>query len=155
MLTRVFSSGTLLSVCVLGGCSLASQPSAEVKEIQASLEDQAVPAEKAKRIARSFDAIQQIGTRNKLCFDYTLGFSNPEFCPLSGALAKKIVPNFDPELIEDLEKLGVSDVGRAQLTQEAEVISKAAKGVENFCFAGHFFKPEASKTCGDYTSDFE
>ncbi len=134
---------------------MAPQPSAEVKEIQSSLEDQAVPAEKAKKIAHSFAAIQQIGTRNKLCFEYTLGFSNPKFCPISGTLAKKIVPNFDPELIEDLEKLGVSDVGRTQLTQETEIISKEAKGIENFCFAGHFFKPEASKTCGDYTSGFE
>jgi hypothetical protein len=154
-MTRVFSSGALLSACVLGGCSLASQPSAEVKEIQSSLEDQAIPAEKAKRIAHSFETIQQIGTRNKLCFEYTLGFSNPKFCPLPRSLAKKIVPNFDPELIEDLEKLGVSDVGRAQFTQETEVITKEAKGIENFCFAGHFFKPEAPKACGDYTSDFE
>ena len=127
----------------------------EVQEIQASLEDQAVPADKAQRIARSFETIQQIGTRNKLCFDYTLGFSNPEFCPLSGSLSKKIVPNFDPELIENLEELGVSDVGRAQFTQEVKVIDKEAKGLEKFCFAGHFFKPEAAKTCTDYTGDFD
>jgi hypothetical protein len=154
-MTRAFSSGFIFSVCILGGCSLSSQPSLETKEIQASLEDQAVPADKAQKIARSFDTIQQIGKRNKLCFEYTLGFSNLEFCPLSGSLSKKIVPNFDPELIKDLEKLGVSDVGRAQLTQEVEVIAKEAKGLKNFCFAGHFFKPEAAKTCQDYTGDFD
>ncbi len=134
---------------------MASKPSAEVQEVQASLEDQAVPSDQAQRIALSFDTIQQIGNRNKLCFDYTLGFSNPEFCPLDGTLAKKIVPNFDPELIEDLEKLGVSDVGRAQFAQEVKVIAKEANGLKNFCFAGHFFKPEAPKTCTDYTGDFE
>lgn len=134
---------------------MASKPSTEVKEIQASLEDQAVPAAQAQKIARSFDTIQQMGIRNKLCFDYTLGFSSPEFCPLPGSLAKKIVPNFDPELMADLEKLGVSDVGRAQLTQEVEAIAKEAKGLKNFCFAGHFFKPEAAKTCTDYTEDFD
>jgi hypothetical protein len=154
-MTRAFSSGIIFSVCILGGCSLASKPSTEVKEVQASLEDQAVPVDKAQKIARSFETIQQIGTRNKLCFDYTLGFSNLEFCPLSGSLAKKIVPNFDPVLIEDLEKLGVSDVSRAQLTQEVEVIAKEAKALKNFCFAGHFFKPEAAKTCTDYTGDFD
>jgi hypothetical protein len=152
---RVFSYGVILSVCILGGCSLALKPSTEVKEIQASLEDQAVPSDKAQRIARSFEIIQQIGTRNKLCFDYTLGFSNLEFCPLPGSLSKKIVPNFDPALIEGLEKLGVSDVGRAQLTQEVEVIAKEAKGLKNFCFAGHFFKPEALKTCTNYIVDFD
>ncbi len=134
---------------------MASKPSAEVQEVQASLEDQSVPADQAQKIARSFETIQQIGTRNKLCFDYTLGFSNPEFCPLPGSLAKKIVPNFDSELIEDLEKLGVSDVGRAQLTQESKSIAKEAKGLKNFCFAGHFFKPEAPKNCQDYTGDFD
>jgi hypothetical protein len=154
-MTRVFSSGFIFSVCILGGCSLASKPSTEVKEIQASLEDQAVPAAQAQKIARSFDTIQQMGIRNKLCFDYTLGFSSPEFCPLPGSLAKKIVPNFDPELMADLEKLGVSDVGRAQLTQEVEAIAKEVKELKNFCFAGHFFKPEAAKTCTDYTEDFD
>jgi hypothetical protein len=154
-MTRVFSSGVIFSVCILGGCSLASKPSAEVLEVQASLEDQAVPADQARKIARSFDAIQQMGNRNKLCFDYTLGFSNPEFCPLSGSLGKKIVPSFDPELIEDLEKLSVSDVGRAQFTQEVRVIAQEAKALKNFCFAGYFFKPEAPKSCQDYTGDFE
>jgi hypothetical protein len=154
-MTRAFSSGAILSVCILGGCSLASKPSTEVKEIQMSLEDQAVPSAQAQRIALSFETIQQIGKRNKLCFEYTLGFSNPEFCPLYGSLSKKIVPNFDPELMENLEKLGVSDVSRAQLTQEVEVIAKEAKGLKNFCFAGHFFKPEAAKTCTDYTGDFD
>jgi hypothetical protein len=154
-MTRVFSSGFIFSVCILGGCSLESKPSAEVLEVQASLEDQAVPVDQAWKIARSFDTIQQIGNRNKLCFDYTLGFSNPEFCPLSGSLAKKIVPSFDPELIEDLEKLSVSDVGRAQFMQEVKVIAQEAKALKNFCFAGHFFKPEEPKTCQDYTGDFE
>ncbi len=154
-MTRVFSSGVILSVCILGGCSLSSQSSIEVKEVQASLEDQAVPSDKAQRIARSFETIQQITIRNKLCFEYTLGFSNLEFCPFYGSASKKIVPNFDPELIEDLENLGVSDVGRAQFTQEVEVIAKETKGLKNFCFAGHFFKPETSKTCTDYTEDFD
>jgi hypothetical protein len=154
-MTRAFSSGVIFSVCILGGCSLASKPSTEVQAVQASLEDQAVPADQAQKIARSFETIQQISTRNKLCFDYTLGFSNLEFCPLAGSPSKKIVPNFAPELIEDLEKLGVSDVGRAQFTREVKIIAKEAKELKNFCFAGHFFKPEVAKTCQDYTGDFE